>query len=126
MADTRNHQLTQEDIDMLQNRRQLDAKFEGFMDSCQAQINTLDTAVANNTRLTDEVHTALFAKDANNKFEMPGLMVSMDKVLNHVKVMCNIAKFFKWLAVTGLATGLSVVAFFGDFKNLIIAFKALL
>lgn len=104
--------LSQDDIDTIKNRRALDTEFATFMQASLAdrqaireEVAQLAKALAANTRTTDEVHTALFAKDDNNEFGTTGLVVNMQTVLNHVKVVCGIAKFFRWvvIGVGGLA-----------------------
>lgn len=91
--------LRQEHIDMLENRRGLDAEFKSFMTESLADRKSIREALAENTRATHEVHLALFARDDENDFGMTGLVVNMQKVLKHVEVVCGIAKFFKWLVV---------------------------
>jgi hypothetical protein len=108
MSGEERHTLSQEDIDMLQNRRQLDAKFEEFMAKSiedragiRGKVDQLELAVADNTRTTNAIHTALFARSDDNEFGMTGLMTNMQTVLKHTEVVCNFAKFAKW-SIVGL------------------------
>lgn len=101
--------LKQEHIDMLENRRGLDVEFKDFMQASLADRKSIREALAENTRATNEVHLALFAPDDHNEFGMTGLVVNMQKVLKHVEVVCNIAKFFKWLAVSVLAAAAAIL-----------------
>lgn len=98
--------LTQQHIDALNNRRALDAEFAAFMkasiadrEDIRAKVSNLETAVADNTRTTNEVHTALFAKNDNNEFGITGLVTNMQSVVKHIEVVCSIAKFLKWSVV---------------------------
>lgn len=115
--------LTQEEIEM---RRALDAEFAAFMKSSDQRYTELSARVNDNTRITNEVHTALFAKNSDNEFGTPGLVVMVQQVVNHTRVVCNIARFFKWLAVATLAAGVSAVAFLGDVKAFLGSLQALL
>jgi hypothetical protein len=98
--------LSQSDIEAIKNRRALDTEFAAFMQASivdrrqiREEVEQLAKALAANTHTTQEVHTALFAKDDNNDFGTAGLVVNMQSVLNHVKVVCGIARFFRWVIV---------------------------
>jgi hypothetical protein len=117
------HTLSQEDIDMLQNRRALDAEFKEFMQQSledrkgiRKEVDGLRAEVAANTRTTNEIHTALFAKNDDNDLGITGLVVSMQRVVNHSEVVCNFAKFAKRLVVGAgsLAGALAAIAAVGQ------------
>lgn len=98
--------LTQQHIEAITNRRALDVQFAEFMQASmvdradiRAQVEGLKTDVAANTRTTNEVHTALFAKDDSNEFGITGLVTNMQNVVKHIEVVCSIAKFLKWSVV---------------------------
>lgn len=91
--------LSQSDIEMLKNRRTIDAKFEAFMVESMEDRKRIRAELADNSRATNEMHTALFAKDDNNDLGITGLVVGMQTVLKHVEVVCNIARFLKWAVV---------------------------
>lgn len=107
--------LTQADIAMLQNRRAIDEKFEDFMRESMADRRSIRKELEANTRTIYEMHTALFAKDDNNEFGITGLVVNMQNMVKHQEVLCNIAKFFKWLAVAAVSVatgGAALIQFF--------------
>jgi len=64
----------------------------------------------------NKLETALFAKDNNNEFGMPGLMVSMQKVDKHIDVTCNIAIWLRRLIVGMLGLGAPAAAIGHYFK----------
>lgn len=117
MSGEERHTLSQEDIDMLQNRRQLDAKFEDFMvksledrQGIRKEVDGLRAAVADNTRMTNEVHIALFAKNDDNELGITGLVISMQRILSHTEVVCNFAKFAKNIIVGGGSLAAAIAA----------------
>lgn len=93
---------------MLENRRQIDTEFKDFMRESMADRKSIRESLAENTRTTHEVHLALFAKNDDNELGITGLVISMQKVLTHVEVVCSYAKFFKRtiLTVGGIAAAL--------------------
>jgi hypothetical protein len=111
------HSLTQEDIDMLHARREIDAKFEEFMVKTTTDVEGLQKGLAANTATTNAIHTALFAKDDNNVYGMPGLMTNMQKVVTHTEVVCNIAKFAKRLAIGLVAVLIATGLAFKDVRD---------
>lgn len=124
MSGEERHTLSQEDIDMLQNRRQLDAKFEDFMaksiedrTGIRKEVDGLRAAVADNTRMTNEVHIALFAKNDDNELGITGLVIIMQRILNHTEIVCNFAKFAKHLVVGGgtLAAAIAAILALGGY-----------
>lgn len=109
--------LKQEHIEMLENRRGLDAEFKSFMQESLADRKSIREALAENTRATHEVHLALFAKDDDNELGITGLVISMQRVLKHVEVVCGIAQFFKRLVIGGgsVAAAIAAILALGEF-----------
>lgn len=94
--------LTQEHIDMLQNRAAMDAEFKAFMEESLADRKSIRGELAANTRTINEVHTALFAKDDSNEFGITGLVTNMQAVVRHTEIVCNFARFCRALIIGAL------------------------
>lgn len=117
MSGEERHTLSQEDIEMLQNRRALDTKFEEFMRESiedrrgiRKEVDELRSEVAANTNMTREVHVALFATDDRNEFGITGLVTNMQTVVKHIEVVCNFAKFTKRLIIGGGSFAAAITA----------------
>lgn len=51
----------------------------------------------------ERFETAMFARNADNEFGRPGLMVTADRLDNHLDALCKAARFFKW--IVGIVAG---------------------
>ncbi len=95
--------LTQEHVDMLNNRSALDERFEAFMAASLTDRRGIREELSKNTRTIGEIHVALFAQDEHNEFGMTGLVTNMQRVVRHTEVVCNLARFCKWAVVGALS-----------------------
>jgi len=92
----------------------------------EGKLNLLVSKIEEMTRQNSEEHkvvcgklermnTALFARDDDNEFKMPGLMVIGQKMNSHIDTVCALGGFIKkafgWLG--GVASGASAVWFLG-------------
>lgn len=67
-------------------------------DPVKERIDRLD-------RRMDRFEVAMFARDSNNDFGRPGLMVTADRLDNHLDALCKAARFAKWFV--GIVAGMA-------------------
>ncbi|MCC6531513.1 MAG: hypothetical protein IT531_03110 [Burkholderiales bacterium] len=57
-----------------------------------------DALRTTNSRL-DRFDTAMFAKDSDNEFNRPGLVITADRLDKHLDTICKVAVFLKNVAI---------------------------
>jgi hypothetical protein len=72
------------------------AEFEGEIKGIHIRLDDQDGVLKS-------IHGALFDKDDTGQHKHIGLIVMFEEINNHMKVVCNFARWFKW-AVVSLGT----------------------
>ena len=62
-------------------------------------------------RRMDDIHTAIFATDADNSNDQPGLMITAKKISDHIDNVCKVAKW-GWRLIVGFTTFAASTAIF--------------
>jgi len=92
---------------------------QGKLDQLVSKIDTMTRQNSAEHKVVCEklerINTALFARDDDNEFEMPGLMVTGKRMNSHIDTICALGRLIKigfgWLGA--VATGASAIWFFG-------------